>query len=268
MSRQKIQMLFSLLFFFFASFLFLSIICSLLISDFDNLLIILFRPNGLFASLTMIVFTISFIVSIYSLASKHDNNRKYNKFIFIGACIFASLIIINILLHSKTEQDVITNTFTQNYYNMVDGTKALLFDSIIFIYFILIPSFNFLYKEKIYKNYFYKIYLKDITPSLNVSVICLFGYAIQIYDNDYYMVEIVLISSFILIFIKIAATSRETITLNLIINMLLLIIGFMIFLLSKPLLLQINLHQASMFFYSIALLFWYLNVSLKLKENY
>lgn len=266
MTRHNIHIIFSLLFFFFSSFLFFSIICSALIDNFDNLLVILFRQNGLFYNLTMLVFAIGFFISIYFNASRKIYNIRYENFIFFGSCIFATLIIINILLNSYAKQDeIILDIYTYSYYSYFNSINNLLIDSIVFIYFILIPMLNFLYKEKIYKNYFYKTHLKDVIPSLNVSIICLFGYTIHIY-NSYYVIDIILVSVCIIMFIRIAISSKEIVTFYTIINMLILIIGFMIFLFSKQLLSQLNLYIASTFFYSIALVFWYLNISLKLKD--
>lgn len=266
MDINKIHSLFSIVFFFFASFLFISILSTTFINNFDNLLLILFKQEGLFFYLNRILLFISFLIGIYMYAICNKNNIKRNRFIFLGAALFGALIIISILLNPKIgEIEEITEI--KNYEAFSLKIKGIIVNSALFMYFIATPLFNYFYAKKIYNSYFYKTYLKEMIPSLNTSIVFLFAYCIQIYNNKLYIFDIVLISSVIILFMWIFISSKQILTFHNVFNLFILIIGFTIISLSKNTLSNVNSYHANMFFNILGLFLWYLNISNKLDSK-
>lgn len=268
MTNQKIDIFFSLLFFFFSSFLFLSILSSTLIDNFENLLLIMLRPNGFFISATRFILFCGFVIAIYLYqSSKENQTKKYKSFILFGSFLFLTLFLISIFSYQYNFYENVLEIYSYNAnYSLFNSVKELVFDVIIFIYFITIPAFSFFYKKKIYDSYFYQTYIREITPSFNVSIIFLFGYVIQKYNfsNFYSIIDFALSVFSVTLFIRIAIILRKNITLYSVVNVLILFFGFIIFIISNQLLQNANLHFASFFFYSIGLLYWFLNILLKL----
>ncbi|RAX52270.1 hypothetical protein CCY99_07725 [Helicobacter sp. 16-1353] len=271
MTKQKIEMIFSLLFFFFSLFLFLSIISSLLIVNFDNLLLIMLKPDGFFVQITRIVLFCGFCFSLYLYKTRYiKKDRKYNNFIIFGMFLFIILLLTNIFFNPKGDdlQNMLEIYSYKESHTIINSTKKLFFDSVVFIYFVMIPALSFFYKRRVYDSYFYQTYIREIAPSLNVSIIFLFGYVIQEYDfsNIYSIIDIILSIFSIALFLRIAISSRYAITLYSVVNLFLLCCGFIIFILSRNLLEQCNLFYASSFFYALGLLYWFLNISIKLEH--
>lgn len=268
MSRQKVEMIFSLIFFFFASFLFVVIISSEFVPNFDNLLPILLKPSGFFVTLSRILLFCGIVLSIY-LFFKKSSNRKFKQFAVFGFFAFVALLSISILSGmSDNELERMTNIYSYKESNLlVENTKRIIIDSVVFAYFILIPAFSFFNKKRFYDNYFYKTYLQEIAPSLNTSIIFLFGYSIETYsvNNVYSIIDLSLSVIFIIVFLRIAFALRDTISFYTIMNMLILIVGFIVFLCTSDILIKGNLYYIGIFFYCIGLLYWFLNISLKLK---
>ena len=267
MDINKIHSLFSIICFFFASFLFISILSTTFINNFDNLLLILFKQNGLFSYLTQILLFISFLVGVYMYATCNKDNAKQNRFIFFGASLFATLVIANILTSPKISK---IEEITEIYYQgdvLSLKIKGIIINSIVFICFITTPLFNYFYAKKIYNSYFYKTYLREIIPSLNTSIIFLLGYCTQIYNNKLYIFDICLIISVIFLFIWIFINSKQILTFHNVFNLFILIIGFIIISLSKNTLSNVNAYHANTFFYTIGILMWYINISHKLDSK-
>lgn len=268
MTRQKVEMIFSLIFFFFASFLFVVIISSEFVPNFDNLLPILLKPSGFFVTLSRILLFCGIILSIY-LFFQQSSNKKYRQFGIFGIFMFIALLSISILSSiSDNELEKMINLYNYKESNLlIENIKRIIIDSVVFAYFILIPAFSFFNKKRFYDNYFYKTYLQEIAPSLNTSIIFLFGYSIETYsvNNVYSVIDLGLSIIFIIVFLRIAFALRDSISFYTIMNMLVLIIGFIIFLCTSDILLKGNLYYIGIFFYCIGLLYWFLNISLKLK---
>ena len=194
------------------------------------------------------------------------NNIKRNRFVFLGAALFGILIIISILINPKMG-GIEEITEIKNYEVFSLKIKGIIINSTLFIYFIATPLFNYFYAKKIYNSYFYKTYLKEIIPSLNTSIIFLFAYCIQIYNNRLYVFDIFLISCAIFLFMWIFINSKQILTFHNVFNLFILIIGFTIISLSKNTLSNVNSYHANMFFNILGLFVWYLNISNKLDSK-
>lgn len=270
MTKQKIEMIFSLLFFFFSLFLFLSIISSLFIDNFENLLLILLKPEGFFVQITRVVLFFSFCFALYLYKTRYIKKyRKYNNFVLFGIFLFMILLLISLFFNPKSDdlQNVL-EIYSYKESDFFTSVKKLFVDSIVFIYFVIIPALSFSYKKKVYDSYFYQTYIREIAPSLNISIVFLFGYIIQEYnfDNFYSIIDFLLSILGIALFVRIAIGLRHVVTPYNIINILILICGFITFILSSELLEKCNLYYASSFFYTLGLLYWFLNISIKLEH--
>lgn len=271
MTKDRIQMVFSLIFFFFSSFLFLSIIFSICIDNFDNLLLILFRNNGMFFYLTRILLFVGLCFAIYLYISRSKlgvQSKRY--FIFVSLCAigFILLLCVSFLTNNNVnEVENLVDIDSNNYYSFVKAIKSLVIDSVSFIYFVLIPFISyFMYQKKNKGGYFYQTYIKEIVPSINVSVIFLFGYCINIYTNIFYIIDIVLIVCSIILLLQLAIHGKEVISFYTIVNLIILISLFLLIIFSSKFLSQVDMYPASVFFYALGLLYWFLNISIKLES--
>ncbi|RDU61649.1 hypothetical protein CQA44_08390 [Helicobacter sp. MIT 14-3879] len=197
---------------------------------------------------------------------KNKTNKKFSLF---GFAIFSTIFTFSMLSNiNDNELDRMINIYNYKDTNIIiESIKNIIVDSLVFVYFILIPVISFFYKKRVYDSYFYQTYLREIAPSLNTSIMFLFGYSIESYSFSslYSVIDFILNISFIALFLRIAFNLKDTISFYTIMNILLLIIGFIIFLLSSEVLSRGNLYYIGIFFYSIGLLHWYLNISLKMK---
>ncbi len=264
MTKQKNEFIFSLIFFFFSSFFFITILSSLFISNFEDLLGIILRQDGLFTKLLRVLLFIGICVSIYLMqVNRFKYQKKYTPILLFGIFIFSSLLLINILSSpNHNSVDGILNMYYIDSNIITSSAKELVIDSFVFIYFITIPMLGFFYKRKLFDNYFYKTYIKEIAPSLNISIIFLFGYSIRVYDfySVSSMIDFALSAFSILVFIKTSFNLRKSITFYSIINLSILVIGFIVIVLCWELLQTCNLYYASLLFYAIGLLYWFFNI--------
>lgn len=268
LTRQTNEMIFSLIFFFFASFLFIAIIVSQVIPNFDNLLPIMLKPNGFFVTLGRIVLVAGLLISLYNFFTRKARNRLYTNFTIFAAVLFVMLFMLSVLSNfSGTELDRMVNIYSYNdHSDIVRNIKKTLIDSVVFIYFILIPIINFFYKKHIYDSYFYQTYLREITPSMNTSIFFLFGYSVESYSLTIRpAIDFTLSLICILLFVRIAFSLRKMISFYSVMNLLVLICGFVLFLCSSQTLSKGNFYYVGIFFYTIGLLYWYINISIKLK---
>lgn len=268
LTRQTNEMIFSLIFFFFASFLFIAIIASQAIPNFDNLLPIMLKPNGFFVTLGRIALVVGFFISLYNFFTRKIRNRIYTNFTIFASVLFAMLFMLSILSNfSGSELDRMVNIYSYNdHSNIVRNIKKIIIDSVVFIYFILIPIIGFFYKRHIYDSYFYQTYLREIAPSINTSIFFLFGYSVESYSlNVRPAIDFALSLICILLFLRIAFSLRKTISFYSVMNLLVLIVGFVLFLYSSQTLSKGNFYYVGIFFYTIGLLYWYINISIKLK---
>lgn len=266
MTKQKNELIFSLIFFFFSSFFFLSIVSSLFIDNFGDLLDIFLRPNNIFIQLSRILLFIAICILIYLIQSNaREDSRKHIYMASFGIFVFLSLLLISILSSPKDNNlDGILDIYDlDNSYLVVNSLKKLIIDSFVFIYFIAIPLLVFFHKKNIFNNnHFYKTYIKEAAPSLSVSIIFLFGYCIRIYDfyNLFSMIDFVLSLVSIVLFVRIIFSLRSTITFYNIVNLLILFFGFILIVFCSYLLEQFDLYYANLFFYTIGLLYWFFNI--------
>ena len=255
---QKNEFIFSIVFFFFSSFFFLTIISSLFVDNFGDLLDIFLSPNNLFIQLTRILLFSAICVLIYLLQSKK------NKYIYIfGIFVFLSLLLISLFSPKDKSEDIFFDIYElDNRYLVVNSTKELIIDSVVFVYFITIPLLSFFYKKNIFDNYFYKTYIKEFAPSLNVSIIFLFGYCLRAYDfNDLFsMIDFVLSLCSIVLFARIIFSLKSFITFYNIVNLFILVFGFILIIFCSYLLGKFDLYYASLLFYAIGLLYWFFNI--------
>lgn len=270
MTRTKLEMIFSLIFFFFSSFFFITIITSSLFNNFENFLFITLKPNGFFITLSRILLFVGLSLAFYLFFTKHKS-KKYKRFNLFGIGIFAILFFLSIISSSNNnELNNVINLYEQKEdYIIVENIKKLVIDSIIFVCFIFFPLLSYFYKKRIYDSYFYKTYIQSVSPSLNTSIMFLFGYTIDSYSFTRIssIIDATLAFFCIILFLRIALNLKNTISFFTIINFLVLVVGFIIFLSSYNLLSHGNLYYASIFFYSIGLLYWFLNISIKLRNN-
>lgn len=264
MVKQRAEIVFSLTFFFFASFLFLVIISSKFIANFENLLPIMLKQGGLFVTLSRIILVCGIILAIYLFSKQKSNKNRY--FNIFGLFMFGILLISSMLPNGNNDEfNNIINIYNYKETNiLLSNIKNLAIDNIIFICFILIPIFKFFDKKHSYDNYFYKNYIQELTPLLNTIIIFLFGYSIRIYSaNLYSIASLCLNIVFIVIILRIAFILKNTISFYAIMNILILIIGLIIFLFSGEILLRGNIYYIGLFFYCIGLLYWFLNNATK-----
>ncbi len=268
-SRKQNEMIFSIIFFFFASFLFIGIIATHAVSNFDNLLPIMLKPNGFFVMLARIVLFLGFCVAIFDFFTrKKVRNRLYTNWTIFAAVLFASLLGVSILSNFVgNELDKMVNIYTYNdASDIVRNVKKIVIDSVVFVYFVLIPIVGFFYRRRIYDSYFYQTYLRDVAPSMNTSIFFLFGFSVESYSlNPRPIVDCALSVICILLFLRIAISLRKTISLYSVTNLLVLIVGFALFLYSHEVLARGNFYYVGIFFYTIGLLYWYLNIAIKLR---
>ncbi len=264
MTKQKNEFIFSLIFFFFSSFFFTIILSSLFIGNFEDLLSIIVRQDGLFVKLLRIALFIGICICIYCIqVNRSKYPKKYTSILLFGILLFSSLLLISILSSPNYSGiDGVLNMYYLDNHLAINSAKEMIIDSVVFIYFITIPMLEFFYKRKLFDNYFYKTYIKEMAPSLNISIIFLFGYSIRVYDfnSAASMIDFVLSLFSILIFMKITFSLRDAITLHSVINLLILVIGFAIIVLCWKLLQTCNLYYASLLFYAIGLLYWFFNI--------
>ncbi|RDU57515.1 hypothetical protein [Helicobacter sp. MIT 99-5507] len=263
MTKQKNEFIFSLIFFFFSSFFFLSIISSLFIDNFVDLLDIFLRPNNIFVQLSRILLFIAICILIYLIQSSiRKDSKKYIYMALFGIFIFLSLLIISFALPQDNLDGFLDVYDLDDNHLVINSIEELIIDSFVFIYFITIPLFIFFYKKNLFNNYFYKTYIKEIMPSLNVSIIFLFGYCIRVYDFDNFLsaIDFVLSLASIILFARIIFSLKSSITFYNIVNLFILIFGFILFILCSHLLEQFYLYYANLFFYTIGLLYWFFNI--------
>lgn len=264
MTKQRNESIFSLIFFFFSSFLFLSIISSLFIENFEDLLSILLRPNNLFVQLSRILLFLAICFFIYLIQSKRKKDSKKSiSMLFFGIFIFLSLLLISIFSVPKNSNLSVLDIYEfDNNYLVVNSAKELVIDSFVFIYFITIPLLGFFYKKIIFDNYFYKTYIKEIAPSLNVSIMFLFGYCIRAYDfhSLFSIIDFILSVVSIALFVKIIFSLKSSVTFYVIINLFILIFGFILVVACWDSLRNLDLYYSSLFFYTIGLLYWFCNI--------
>lgn len=264
MTKHKNEVIFSLIFFFFSSFFFITITSSLFIANFEDLLSIILRQDGLFIKLLRVLLFIGICISIYFMqANKSKYGKKYILTSLFGIFIFSSLLLISIFSSTNDEDiDGMLNLYYVDNNIVINSAKELVIDSFVFVYFITIPMLGFFYNRKLFNNYFYKTYIQERLPSLNISIIFLFGYSIRAYDFNHIssIIDFILSSFSILVFVKIAFSLRNTITIHSIINLFILVIGFFIVVMCWRFLQACNLYYASLFFYAIGLLYWFFNI--------
>ena len=184
MTKQKNEFIFSLIFFFFSSFFFTIILSSLFIGNFEDLLSIIVRQDGLFVKLLRIALFIGICICIYCIqVNRSKYPKKYTSILLFGILLFSSLLLISILSSPNYSGiDWVLNMYYLDNHLAINSAKEMIIDSVVFIYFITIPMLGFFYKRKLFDNYFYKTYIKEMAPSLNISIIFLFGYSIRVYD--------------------------------------------------------------------------------------
>ncbi len=267
--QNKIESIFSLLFFFISSFLSLTILSSVFMDNFDNLIPIMLKPNGFFITITRILIFCGFCIFIYVCLSNYNNKHsRFNKFAIFGILLLISLFILSIV-SSKTNDELENVLDFYSYkesYMLFNDIKKLIIDSIIFICFVMFPIIRFFYKKRICDSYFYQTYIKEISPSLNVSIICLFGYIIQVYhlQDIYSIVDLIVSICSITLIATITFGVKQNITFYTFMNVLVLVCGFIVILLSNNYIAQSNTYNASSLFYTIGILYWQFNTLSKL----
>lgn len=268
LTREKNEMIFSLIFFFFASFLFIGIIASSAIPNFDNLLPIMLKPNGFFVTMSRIVLVAGFLIALYHFFTRPKRNRLYANWSIFASVLFVMLFILSILSnYSADELDKMINIYSYNEPSeLVRNIKKTIIDSVVFVYFILIPIISFFYKKRVYDSYFYQTYLREVSPSMNTSVFFLFGYSVESYALTMRpIIDCALSIICILLFVRIAFSLRKTISFYSMMNLLVLIVGFGLFLYSAEVIARGNFYYVGIFFYTIGLLYWYLNIAIRLR---
>lgn len=268
LTRERNEMIFSLIFFFFASFLFIGIITSRAIPNFDNLLPIMLKPNGFFVTLSRILLVVGFLLSLYHFFTRPRRNRLYANWTIFAALLFALLFALSVLSnYSADELDKMMNIYSYNEPSeLVRNIKKTIIDSVVFVYFILIPIISFFYKKRVYDSYFYQTYLREVSPSMNTSIFFLFGYSVESYSLTMRpIIDCALSVICILLFVRIAISLRKTISFYSVMNLVVLIIGFGLFLYSSEVLSRGNFYYVGIFFYAIGLLYWYLNIAIRLR---
>ncbi len=271
LTREKNEMIFSLIFFFFACFLFIGIITSRAIPNFDNLLPIMLKPNGFFVTLSRIVLFLGFVLSLYGFFTRKDHrmrSRLYGNWTIFASVLFMLLFALSVLSnYSADELDKMINIYSYNEPSeLVRNIKKTIIDSAVFVYFILIPIASFFYKKRVYDSYFYQTYLREVSPSMNTSIFFLFGYSVESYSLTMRpIIDCSLSVICILLFVRIAFSLRKTISFYSVMNLIVLIVGFGLFLYSAEVLSRGNFYYVGIFFYTIGLLYWYLNIAIRLR---
>lgn len=271
LTREKNEMIFSLIFFFFASFLFIGIITSRVIPNFDNLLPIMLKPNGFFVTLSRIVLFVGFVLSLYGFFTRREHrmrSRLYGNWTIFASVLFVMLFALSVLSnYSADELDRMINIYSYNEPSeLVRNIKKTIIDSVVFVYFILIPIASFFYKKRVYDSYFYQTYLREVSPSMNTSIFFLFGYSVESYSLTMRpIIDCALSVICILLFVRIAFSLRKTISFYSVMNLIVLIVGFGLFLYSAEVLSRGNFYYVGIFFYTIGLLYWYLNIAIRLR---
>ena len=182
--------------------------------------------------------------------------------------LFVMLFILSILSnYSADELDKMINIYSYNEPSeLVRNIKKTIIDSVVFVYFILIPIISFFYKKRVYDSYFYQTYLREVSPSMNTSVFFLFGYSVESYALTMRpIIDCALSIICILLFVRIAFSLRKTISFYSVMNLLVLIVGFGLFLYSAEVIARGNFYYVGIFFYTIGLLYWYLNIAIRLR---
>ena len=169
--------------------------------------------------------------------------------------------------YSADELDKMMNIYSYNEPSeVVRNIKKTIIDSVVFVYFILIPIISFFYKKRVYDSYFYQTYLREVSPSMNTSIFFLFGYSVESYSLTMRpIIDCVLSIICIALFVRIAISLRKTISFYSVMNLVILIIGFGLFLYSAEVLSRGNFYYVGIFFYAIGLLYWYLNIAIRLR---
>lgn len=271
LTREKNEMIFSLIFFFFASFLFIGIITSRAIPNFDNLLPIMLKPNGFFVTLSRIVLLTGFILALYGFFTRKDHrmrSRLYGNWTIFASVLFVMLFTLSVLSnYSADELDRMMNIYSyDDPSEIVRNIKKTIIDSVVFVYFILIPIASFFYKKRVYDSYFYQTYLREVSPSMNTSIFFLFGYSVESYSLTMRpIIDCILSIICILLFVRIAISLRKTISFYSVMNLIVLTLGFGLFLYSAEVLSRGNFYYVGIFFYTIGLLYWYLNIAIRLR---
>lgn len=270
MTRQNVEMVFSLLFFFFSSFFFMVIISSNLFNNFDNLIFIILKPGGFFLFLSEILLFAGVMLSIYFYIAWVRGKRlnQLKRFVLGGGFVFIVLLLFSILNNvGQNDVEKMLNNYKDDL-GLVESIKKLIIDSIVFICFIVVPLLNYFYKKHILHNYFYRSYLQNILPSLNTSIFFLFGYVIGSYDfrNISSIIDFSLCLFCVILFAKIAFNLRHDISFWTVVNFLVLMSGFIVFIVTSKILENGNLYYASVFFYILAFLYWFVNITIRLKN--
>lgn len=266
MAKLQNEMVFSLMLFFFASFLFCSILSSLFIDNFNNLLPIMLKSGGIFVQLTRLMLFAGICLSIYKTITAHNGrNRGISA---LMAALFIALLSISIFITPKNDdlESLLDIYSYKENYNATSNLKKLIIDSVVFVYFILFPILSYIYEKYrvrlFYKKYLYisKDFISRISPSFNVSVIFLFGYVMQNYDfsNHFSTINIIISTASILVFIRIAAGIDGNF--YSIINLLIVIAGFIVAIFTSELLQKCNLYYVNLLFYAIGLMYWSLDM--------
>ncbi|MGX2982508.1 hypothetical protein [Helicobacter sp. 23-1045] len=279
LTREKNEMIFSLIFFFFASFLFAGIITSTAIPNFDNLLPIMLKPNGFFVTMCRILLVVGFLLALYHFFTRKNfrvRSRLYGDWTLGASVVFTALFALSILSnYSADELDKMMNIYSYDEPSeLIRNIKKTIIDSVVFIFFILMPIISFFYKQRaydryfkrVYDSYFYQTYLREVSPSMNTSIFFLFGYSVESYSFTMRpIIDCALSVICILLFVRIAISLRKSISFYSVMNLVILIIGFGLFLYSAEVLSRGNFYYVGIFFYTIGLLYWYINIAIRLR---
>lgn len=254
MDRVRYEIIFSLIFFFFSSFLFLSIMASLFVENFDSLLMIMLKPDGIFIFLTRLFLICGIALSLYKLS-----NHKSKRYTLFGL-LFMGLLGISLFLNPKNDdlQSILEIYSYKESYAFINNIKKLIIDSVVFVFFVLLPMIAFFYQKYCYylQNLSLLSCISRFSPSFNVSVIFLFGHIIQNYDFtlNYSVLNFALSILSILIFIKMAMMLH--VSFYSIINLVIVVVGLILCILTHSVLQDCNLYYINLLFYSIGLLYW------------
>lgn len=263
MPKHKIEVVFSLIFFFFAVFLFLSVLSFAFVKNFDNVLVMLVQPDGFFIHATRLTLFIGLCAALLLLWKKRLAPKKYRRFVLFNALLFAALISFNLFFVPKINILETVLDYDSLKRIILANTEILVVDSAFFIYFVAIPAFDFFYKKFSLDTCFYQLYIRDVAPSLNISLVFLFGFIVQQYDfyDTFFAVRIGL--GGLSVILALVVVCYSSLSLQLFINALLLVGCFVVFASMDRL--NVNLYYVRLFFYALGLLYWMFSVAAELE---
>lgn len=250
----------SSLFFFMAVFLFLSLLTSSVSETFEQLFALFSYPHRAYdiTSTFMLFVLAGLCVWFVAFSTKHALDNKFEQVLALGIGIISVSVVLIRILRTQQGINVLQQTPSFATTILTSGSLVVLF-VIIYLFFIFIPLILDMLKLKIiFLNKFEKE-LVILKPSVNTALLMTFACCIQpFYDKSNLWLYLDLLASIGAIFVVSLAVykSKEKFGFYENANIIWLIIGILIFMLTSKIIAQADYNIVRVLFIIIGLITW------------